>query len=86
MAEIQDPPTSHVSDKFDGDPARCHPSEHSITSEYQEGEVLLLNCVRVRIHAMKRCGQRSRHINLTTWSVGGGLVETTSVASLHPVT
>ena len=47
---------------------------------------MLLNCVRVRIHAMKRCGQWSRHITLTTWSAGGCLVETTSVASLRPVT
>ena len=78
MAEIQDSLTSHVSDKFDGDPARCHPNEHSTTSEYQEEEVLLLNYVRVRIHAMKRCGQWSRHINLTTWSVSGCLVETTA--------
>ena len=81
MADIQDLPN-----KFDGDSARCHPREHSTTSEYQEGEVMLLNCVRVRIHAMKRCGQWSRHITLTTWSAGGCLVETTSVASLRTVT
>ena len=63
MAEIQDHPTSHVFDKFDGDPARCHPRDYSSTSEYQEEGDLLLKCFRVAAHVMGHAAWARHAVN-----------------------